>query len=143
MRKLERWLRDSEIAQKSYDQSRIAQEDTPSVPCINCQSRVALWDALRQVFASAELQARVQSLQEQSAVVIDTVSRERALVGEVVSTVALAGQISREFSGPLYGVEYEIDFCDDNGVGTGQKVYLQLKPRRSYEAVSESGMTEV
>ena len=60
-------------------------------------------------------------------VVLDNESKERALVGEVISTVALAGQISREFNVSDHGIDMEIEFKDDAGEATGQKLYLQLK----------------
>ena len=53
---------------------------------------------MEQYFASPEAQQRVRELQEQSAIILDNESKERALVGEVISTVALAGQICREFT---------------------------------------------
>ena len=42
-------------------------------------------------------QQRVRDMQEESAIELGNQSKERALVGEVLSTVALADQISREF----------------------------------------------
>ena len=60
--------------------------------CWDCEKRVPLWDELEERFASAELQQRVRELQAQSQLVLDSESQKRALVGEVISTVALAGQ---------------------------------------------------
>ncbi len=74
----------------------------------------------------------VRKLQEQSAIVLDNESKERALVGEVISTVALAAQISREFNVSDHGIDMEIEFKSDAGEATGQKLYLQLKPGDSY-----------
>jgi hypothetical protein len=59
-------------------------------------------------------------------------SKERALVGEVISTVALADQISREFNVSDQGIDMEIEFTDDNQKGTNRKLYLQLKSGDSY-----------
>jgi hypothetical protein len=74
----------------------------------------------------------VRELQEQSALVLNNESKERALVGEVISTVALAGQISREFNVSDHGIDMEIEFKDDGGKATGRKLYLQLKSGDSY-----------
>ena len=50
---------------------------------------IRLWDELERWFASPEeMQQRVRDLQEQSAVVLDNESKERALVGEVISTLS-------------------------------------------------------
>jgi hypothetical protein len=47
----------------------------------------------------------VRILEEQSAIVLDNESKERALVGEVISIVALAGQISRELTVSDHGID--------------------------------------
>jgi hypothetical protein len=59
-------------------------------------------------------------------------SKERALVGEVISTVALADQISREFNVSDQGIDMEIEFTDDAHEATNRKIYLQLKSGDSY-----------
>jgi hypothetical protein len=57
---------------------------------------VPLWDEFEQSFASPDIQEHVRLLQEQSSRMLESESKERALVGEVISTVALAGQLCRE-----------------------------------------------
>lgn len=100
--------------------------------CVDCEKRIALWDELEKLFANPETKQRVRELEEQSALVLDNESKERALVGEVISTVALAGQISREFNVSDHGIDMEIEFKSDTGEATGRKVYLQLKSGDSY-----------
>ncbi|HEX8161907.1 MAG TPA: DUF4365 domain-containing protein [Pyrinomonadaceae bacterium] len=70
--------------------------------------------------------------QQQSAVVLDNESKDRAPVGDVISTVALAGQLSREFNVSDHGIDMEIEFKSDSGEATGRKLYLQLKSGDSY-----------
>ena len=53
-------------------------------------------------------------------------------MGEVISTVALADQISREFNVSGHGIDVEIEFTDDAHEATGAKLYLQLKSGDSY-----------
>jgi small GTP-binding protein len=111
------------------------QEGKTDIGCLNCDDpakRVPLWDELEERFASPELKQRVHELQAQSQLVLDTESKERALVGEVISTVALAGQICREFSVSDHGIDMEIEFKCDDGTATGKKLYLQLKSGDSY-----------
>lgn len=98
---------------------------------------------MEQRFASPEIQQRVRELQEQSAIVLDNESKERALVGEVISTVALAGQISREFNVSDHGIDMEIEFKNDAGEATGKKLYLQLKSGDSYLRERTSDGAEV
>lgn len=54
------------------------------------------------------------------------------MVGDVISTVALAGQLSREFNVSDHGIDMEIEFKSDDGEATGRKLYLQLKSGDSY-----------
>jgi hypothetical protein len=62
----------------------------------------------------------------------DKESKERALVGEVIRTVALAGQISDEYSAKRFGLDMEVEFKDDDGKPTGERLYLQLKSGDSH-----------
>ena len=70
--------------------------------------------------------------QEESAIEPGNQSRERALVGEVISTVSLADQISRECMVSDQGNDMEIEFIDDAHEATGAKLTLQLKSGDSY-----------
>lgn len=88
-------------------------------------------------------QQRVQELQEQFAIVLDNESKERILVGDVISTVGLAGQISREFNVSDHGIDMEIEFKDDKGNASGRKLYLQLKSGDSYLRERKSDGLEI
>ena len=109
--------------------------DAPTIICSECEKRVPLWDELEQSFASPETKQRVRELQNESAVVLDNESRERALVGEVISTAALAGQISREFNVSDHGLDMEIEFRSDEGEPTGKRLYLHVKSGNSYRGI--------
>lgn len=124
MRRLNQWLEGGR-ASKSSSQA-------PTIICVECENRVALWDEMEELFASDETRRRVWELQRQSEAVLDNESKERALVGEVISTVALAGQISREFNVSDHGIDMEIEFKSDAGEAVGKKLYLQLKSGNSY-----------
>jgi Domain of unknown function (DUF4365) len=119
------------------------EEGKRDILCVNCEKRIRLWDEMEDLFASDETKRRVRELQEQSALVLDNESKERALVGEVISTVALAGQISREFNVSDHGIDMEIEFKDDGGEATGKKLYLQLKSGDSYLRMRRGDGTEV
>src|ERR1700687_1322349 len=72
-----------------------------------------------------------------------SITRARsALVGEVISTVALAGQISRKFNVSDQGIDMEIEFKNGGGEATGRKLYLQVKSGNSYLRQRKDG-TEV
>lgn len=118
-------------------------EDTPSIICVGCEKRVPLWDQMEQCFASPEIQQRVRDMQEESQIELDNESKERALVGEVISTVALAAQISREKNVSDHGIDMEIEFKDDAYEATNRMIYLQLKSGDSYTRKRKKDGTEI
>ena len=72
---------------------------------------------------------------------------QHALVGEVISTVALAAQISREKNGSDHGIDMEIDmeieFKDDNHEATHRFIFLQSNSGDSYTRKRKKDGTEV
>jgi len=122
---------------------RKGKAEPPSIICVGCEERVPLWDEMEQCFADPEIQQRVRDLQEESAIVLDNESKERALVGEVISTVALADQISRELIVSDQGIDMEIEFTNDAHEATGAKLYLQLKSGDSYLRERKSDGAEI
>ncbi len=115
-----------EVAMRKLDEGK------RDVLCVNCEKRVPLWDRMEELFASPETKQRVRELEAQSAIVLDSESKERVLVGEVISAASLAGQICRELTVSDHGIDMEIEFKSDAGKATGRKVYLQLKSGDSY-----------
>lgn len=110
-------------------------EGKKDIPCINCddmKKRIPLWDGMEELFAKPEIKQRVHMLQDESIHELDNESKERVLVGDVISAVALAGQISRELTVSDHGIDMEIEFKSDTGEATGEKIYLQLKSGDSY-----------
>ena len=126
-----------EVAMKKLEEGK------KNILCVNCEKRIPLIDKLEELFASPSTKQQVSSLQEESTIVLDNESKERALVGEVISTVALAGQISREFSVSDHGIDMEVEFKLDGGEASGKKVYLQLKSGDSYLKKRKSDDAEV
>jgi hypothetical protein len=134
MRRLDGWLsgESTKVSPATRTKARSSRADAPTIVCSECEKRVPLWDEMEQCFASPQIQHQVRELQEESTIVLDSESKERALVGDVISTVALAGQICREFNVSDHGIDMEIEFKSDLGQATGRKVYLQLKSGDSY-----------
>ena len=109
------------------------------INCQRCDETLELWDELERRFANPEVQGTVRQLEEQSRFTLDTESKERILVGEVISTVALAGQICREVTVSDHGIDMEIEFKNDDGDATGKKLYLPLKSGDSHLRRLKSG----
>ncbi|MEO1396765.1 MAG: DUF4365 domain-containing protein [Cyanobacteria bacterium J06634_5] len=100
--------------------------------CVNCEKRVPLWDDMEDAFADPDIIRRVRELEAETDRELDNESKERALVGDVISTVGLAGQIAREVTVSDHGIDMEIEFKNDSGEATGQRLYLQLKSGDSH-----------
>jgi hypothetical protein len=102
----------SEIAAKRVQEwvgGRTKLRSQPNILCVNCEKRVPLWDEIEQLFSSAEMCEKAYVLVTQSQTKLDNESKDRTLVGDVISTVALAGQISRELTTSDYGIDMEIE----------------------------------
>jgi small GTP-binding protein len=112
--------------------SQVRVRPEPKIRCVECDNQVPLWDEIEQLFASDEMRRKAYELSAQSQAKLDNESKDRALVGDVISTVALAGQISREFSVSDHGIDMEIEFKYDDGRASGQRLYLQLKSGDSH-----------
>ena len=145
MKRLEAWLEKNAVATgtTSLLKGLRGKPQKPTIICAECEKRVPLWDEMEEYFASPETKQQVRELEEQSALVLDNESKERSLVGDVISTVALAGQICREFSVSDHGIDMEIEFKSDAGEATGRKVYLQLKSGDSYLSTRKRDGAEI
>jgi small GTP-binding protein len=119
-------------------------EDIPTILCVRCEKeRIPLWDAIEEAFASRELQQKVREMREEVEFVLDAESKERALVGDMISTIALAGQIAREKFVSDHGIDMEIEFKNDKGKATNKLIYLQLKSGDSYLRTRASDGAEI
>ncbi len=118
-------------------------KDIPCVECDDSEKRIPLWDELEELFADPAIKQRVQDLQDSVRIVLDNTSKERVLVGEVTSTVALAAQLCQEITQADQGIDMDVTFRDDAGEATGQKVHLQLKSGDSYLTVRKTDGAEI
>ena len=57
-------------------------KDIPCVECDDADKRIPLWDELEELFADPATKQRVQDLRDEVAIVLDTTSKERVLVGD-------------------------------------------------------------
>ena len=131
-------VRDRETAMKKLAEGK------KFVFCLECEKKcVPLWDELEDRFASDDLREAVRLQAEQGDFAKSNESKERALVGEVISAVALAGQLSREITVSDKGLDMEIEFNDDAGDATGQRLYLQLKSGDSQLTIRKRDGAEV
>lgn len=106
--------------------------ESAELRCQRCDAKLHLWDELEERFADDDIRQRVQDLREVVKIQLDTESKERVLVGDVISTVALAGQICREIQVSDWGIDAEVEFKNDDGEASAKRVWLQLKSGDSF-----------
>lgn len=68
----------------------------------------------------------------QARINLDNESRELILVGHAYAVAGEAGQIYRQYTNSDHGIDGEIEFKNDEGKPSGQRLYLQLKSGDSY-----------
>jgi hypothetical protein len=102
------------------------------VNCPECGRKIDLRDTMEQKFDSPAIKEEVRKEQMESQAIIDNESRELILVGHAYAIAAEAGQIYRGYTNSDHGIDGEIEFKDDEGKATGQRLYLQLKSGNSY-----------
>ncbi len=107
-------------------------EGKRSIRCVECDEYVDLFDEIEKRFGSPEVREKARAWERQAQVVIDTQSKELIMESEVGAIVGRANQIFRPVSKRDEGIDAEIEFTDDEGRGTGRRVYLQLKAGDSY-----------
>lgn len=102
------------------------------IGCGNCDHRIPLWDDIEQQLDKQSTRQRVADIRDQTQGKLNSESRERLLVGDVLAMAASANQIARELTVSDHGIDMEIEFKDHDGRATGRKLYLQLKSGDSH-----------
>jgi small GTP-binding protein len=133
-------VRDGQEAMRRVEE----QGKMASIICVHCEKRVPLWDALEERFASDETKQAVALLQEQERFELDTRRKGQMLVHEVAARINAANQKCTEIPGSEdEGLDMEVEFTDDDGRGTGKRIYLQLKAGNSYLDLRKSDGAEI
>ncbi len=107
-------------------------EGKKDIICVECEKRVPLIDLIEEKFASDEFLRNVQQMDREADFRLDNESLELILVGHAFSTVGEAGHIFRPMPNSDWGIDGEIEFKNDKGQASGQRLYLQLKSGDSY-----------
>jgi hypothetical protein len=85
------------------------------------------------LFASNDVRKEVEGLQAVDAVRLDSRRKGKLLALEVSSRITSADQKCFEIpSTEDEGIDIELEFTDDDGKGTGKRLYLQLKSGNSH-----------
>ncbi len=101
--------------------------------CDGCGKRFKLWDKLEMLFASKNVRERVEGLRAGAAARLDSRRKGKLLVLEVGARITSANQKWHEVPHEEdEGIDIEVEFTDDEGKGTGRRLYLQLKAGSSH-----------
>ncbi|HEX7333914.1 MAG TPA: TIR domain-containing protein [Pyrinomonadaceae bacterium] len=101
--------------------------------CVCCEKYVSLWDDLEKRFASESVQKKVALLRAQENLELDSRRKGKLLALEVMARITSADQKCFEIPGVEdEGLDIEVEFTDNDGRGTGKRLYLQLKAGNSY-----------
>jgi hypothetical protein len=111
----------------------LAKKKKAAVYCQECDNKFSLWDDLEKLFASDDVRKQVEGLQEVDAARLDTRRKGKLLVLEVAARITSADQKCFEIPATEdEGIDMELEFTDDDGKGTGKRLYLQLKSGNSH-----------
>jgi small GTP-binding protein len=112
--------------------------------CVNCEEYVPLWDGLEKRFASESVLRKVALLRAQENLELDSRRKGKLLALEVMARITSADQKCFEIPGVEdEGLDIEVEFTDDEGRGTGKRLYLQLKSGNSYLQTRKSDGAEI
>jgi WD40 repeat protein len=112
--------------------------------CDKCGERFGLWDALEKKFASKKVHEQVEGLQAEDVIRLDSRRKGKLLTLEVGARITSADQKCFEIPATEdEGLDMELEFTDDEGKGTGNRLYLQLKAGNSYLRMRKKDGVEI
>jgi hypothetical protein len=118
------------------DQAKIDRALAPGskgkIFCSDCGAPIVLRDIIEEKFDSAKVKGQSREIDSKVQIVLDNESRELMAVHHTGFIVAEAGQIYRGYTNSDHGIDGEIEFKDDRGRASGERLYLQLKSGNSY-----------
>jgi len=118
-------------------------EGKTSIICVECEERVQLVDKVYQKFNSDEFATGVRKMDETAQEGLERESSEIILIGHAVSVTSEAGHIFHHDARPALGIDGEIEFKNDKGEASGQRLYLKLKVGGSYRRQQDRDGAEI
>jgi hypothetical protein len=111
--------------------------------CQNCDENVLLIDHVEQMLTSDTVSRQVFGMGEREQRERDTQAEEQILLGHMMAICGEANQFFRPISMFDQGIDGEVEFKDNNGHGSGKRIYVQLKSGPSYLRTRKSDGHEV
>jgi DNA-directed RNA polymerase subunit RPC12/RpoP len=114
------------------------------IRCQRCDKFIPLWDMLERRFASDVVKKKVEALHQHESADLDSRRQGKLLVLEVSARVASANQKCLEVPGEEdEGIDLVVEFTDEEGLGTGKHMYLQLKAGNAFLKRRKSDGSEI
>lgn len=113
------------------------------ITCQECDGRVPLIDFIEQRLESDLVAREILAMDAIATRELDTQALEQILIGHMMATCGEANQIFRPTSMSDYGIDGEVEFKDDDGRGSGKKVYVQLRSWNYYDRTNQTDGTAV
>ncbi|MGC8774488.1 MAG: DUF4365 domain-containing protein [Chlorobaculum sp.] len=111
--------------------------------CQECDEKVPLIDFIEQHLKSDPVARKIMAMEEKATRELDNQALEQILIGHMMATCGEANQVFRPTAMFDYGIDGEVEFKDDNGQPSGQKIYVQLKSGNSYLRTRRSDGREI
>ncbi len=122
----------------------LREKENADTECDDCGERFPLWDALEKRFASRDVRYQVERLKGGDVIRIDTRRKGKLLALEVAARIASADQKCFEIPATEdEGIDMELEFTNDDGEGTGCRLFLQLKSGNSHLTKRKSDGAEI
>ena len=102
------------------------------ITCQACDEQVLLIDQLELRLASDPVARKVIEMDQTAGRELSSQALEQILIGHMLAICGEANQIFRPVSMFDYGIDGEVEFRDNHGNPSGQKIYVQLKSGGSY-----------
>lgn len=102
------------------------------ITCQDCDERVVLIDFIEQRLKSDPVARKILAMEEAATRELDTQALEQILIGHMMAVCGEANQIFRPVTMFGSGIDGEVEFKDNDGKASGQKIYVQLKSGDSY-----------
>jgi len=97
------------------------------ITCQECDKRVPLIDFIEQRLKSDPVARRILHMEETATRELDTQALEQILIGHMMAVCGEANQIFRPVDLSDHGIDGEVEFRDDDGEASGEKIYVQLR----------------
>ncbi|HSS47507.1 MAG TPA: DUF4365 domain-containing protein [Thermoanaerobaculia bacterium] len=100
--------------------------------CQKCDEKISLIDHIEQQLKGDPVAPKILSMEDTAARELDMQAMEQILIGHMMAVCGEANQIFRPLTMFDQGIDGEVEFRDNEGRESGQKIYVQLKSGNSY-----------